>query len=387
MKNDDIRVISRALHIYFLANTLFATICLLVLLLIPRDPKNVWIIGLSKNRFALIVVFVFLGLLFGYLSVKSYRDSRFNQVLVQKVIDFVIEYRLMLLVMLPLYGFTFIIMFGYFYQRIRYQAITSYQVILDRLLPLIIFGFTLFILTFLLVYLISSRLPKSQLDSKIVYINPKKVFIALICVTVLLILVSVYLNFLNLLNIEVFRVTRRIFDLDTERNIPTLYSSVTLLGSSILLGYIAYLTRLTGGRFSILWAVLSLGFLFLSVDETAYIHENFSEDVAGWIFVVAPFVILFLLGYIRFFLHLPTSTKLYFLLAGFLFIGGAFILEFIGSWRISLAGENNLATTLVFTTIEESFEMFGINVFVYSLLLYLRDNFPEYFLSFQDPNE
>jgi len=381
MKKDNIEVVSKALRIYFLANALIATICLLVLLWIPTDPKNVWLIGLSKNRFALIAVFVFLGLLFGYLSVKSYRDSRFNQVFVQKVIDFVFEYRLMLLVMLPLYGFTFIIMFGFPYQRIRYQAI------LDRLLPLIIFGLTLFILTSLLVYLISSRLPKSQLDSKIVYINPKKVFIALICVTVLLILVSVYLNFLNLLNIEVYRVTRRVFDLNTERNIPTLYSSVILLGSSILLGYIAYLTRLTGGRYSILWAVLSLGFLFLSVDETAYIHENFSEDVAGWIFVVAPFVILFLLGYVRFFLHLPRSTKLYFLLAGFLFIGGAFGLEFIGSWRISLAGENNIATTLIYTSIEESFEMFGINLFVYSLLLYLRDNFPEYYLSFQDPNQ
>ena len=205
--------------------------------------------------------------------------------------------------------------------------------------------------------------------------------------TVLLILVSVYLNFLNLLKIEVFRVPRRIFDLNTERNIPTLFSSVVLLGASMLLGYIAYLTRLTRGRYSLLWAILSFGFLFLSIDETAYIHENLSEDVAGWIFVVAPFVIIFFLAYIRFFLHLPHSTKLYFLTAGLLFIGGAFILEFIGSWRISTAGENRIATTLLFTSVEESFEMFGIDLFVFALLLYLRDNFPEYHLSFKNPNK
>jgi drug/metabolite transporter (DMT)-like permease len=156
----------------------------------------------------------------------------------------------------------------------------------------------------------------------------------------------------------------------------------------MLLGYIAYLTRLTKGPYSLLWVVLSLGFLYLSIDETAYIHENFSTDVAGWTVVVAPFVILFLIGYIRFFLHLPRSTKLYFLLAGFLFIGGAFFLEFIGSWRTSIADENNVAQTyLVFTTVEESFEMFGINLFIYSLLLYLRDNFPDYHLSFQNPNQ
>ena len=387
MKSDDIQVVSIALRIYFLTNALIASICLLVSLWIPTDPKNAWLIGYSKNRLALIVVFIFIILLFMYLGVKSYRNRRFNQAIVQMVINFVSEYRLILLLMLPVYGFTFIVMLVHYYLQIRYKAITSLQVSLDRLLPLLIFGLSLLILTCLFVYLISSRFPISQIDSKIVYINPKKVFIALICVTVLLILLSVYLNYLNLFRIEVFRVARRIFDLNTERNIPTLFSSVTLLGSSMLLGYIAYLTKLTRGRYSLLWAILSFGFLFLSVDETAYIHENLSEDVAGWIFVVAPFVILFFLLYIRFFLHLPRSTKLYFLFAGFLFIGGAFFFEFIGSWRISLAGEKTIVTTLIYTSVEESFEMFGIILFIYSLLLYLRDYFPGFYLSFQNPNQ
>ena len=388
MKKDNIQVVSTALRIYFLANVLIASICLLVLLWLPTDPKNVWLIGHSKNRFALIVIFIFIVLLFGYLGVKSYRNPRFNQVLVQKVIDFVIEYRSILLVMLPLYGFTFILLFVYFYLQIRYQAITSLQVFLDRLLPLVLFGLSLFILTSLMVILISTRFPKSQLASTTLYINPKKVFIILMSVMVLLVLVSVFLNILSLLDIPVYKVTGRIFNLSRERSIPTLFSSAILLGSCMLLGYIAFLTRLTGGPYSLFWAVLSLGFLYLSIDENTYIHETFSEDVAGWIFVVAPFVILFLLGYIRFFLHLPRSTKLYFLLAGFLFIGGAFVLEYIGSWRISIADENIIPQTyLVFTTVEESFEMFGINLFVYSLLLYLRDNFPEYHLSFQNPNQ
>ncbi len=387
MKRDDIRVVSIALRIYFLANALIAAICLLVLLWIPTDPKNVWLIGHSKNRFALIVVFISIVLLFVYLGVKSYLNHRFNQVLVQRAIDFVKEYRSILLVMLPLYGITFIILFVYFYLQIRYQAITSLQVFVSRLLPLVLFGLSLFIMTSLVVFLINTRFPKCQPESTTLYINPKKVFIVLLLVMVLLVLVSVFLNILSLLDVQVFRVTRRIFDLNTERNIPTLFSSVILLGSSMLLGYIAYLTRLTKGPYSLLWVVLSLGFLFLSIDETAYIHENLSEDIAGWIVVVAPFVILFLLGFIRFFLHLPRRTKLYFLFAGFLFIGGAFILEFIGSWRISIADENIIATTIVFTTVEESFEMFGINLFIYSLLLYLRANFPDFSLSFQNPNQ
>ena len=388
MKNNDIRVVSTALWVYFLANALIAAICLLVLLWIPTDPKNVWFIGYSKNRLALIVVFIFIILFFAYLGVKSYRNPRFNQVLVQKVIDFISEYRSILLVMVPLYGFTLIVLFVYFYLQIRYQAITSLQVSLDRLLPLILFGLSLFLLTYLVIILISTRLPKSQPDGTTLYINPKKVFIVLMSVMVLLVLVSIFLNLLSVLDIPVYKVTRRIFGLSRERNIPTLFSSVILLGSSMLLGYIAYLTRLTGGRYSLFWAILSLGFLYLSVDETAFIHETLSEDRAGWVFVAAPFVILFLLFYIRFFLHLPRSTKLYFLSAGLLFIGGAFFLEFIGSWRRSIVDENSIAQTyLVFTTAEESFEMLGIILFIYALLLYLRDNFPDYYLSFQNPNQ
>jgi hypothetical protein len=388
MKRDDIQVVSKALRIYFFANALIAAVCLLVLLLLLTDPKNVWLIGYSKSRLALIIVFVFLIMLFAYIGVKFYRNPRFNQRLVQKVIDFVSEYRSILLVMLPLYSFTFIVLFVYFYLQMRYQRITSLQVLFDRLLPLVFFGLFLLIMTTIVVILISARFPKSQPDSTILYINPMKVFIFLMSVMVLLVLLSVFLNLLGILDIPVNKVVRRIFDLSEERNIPTLFSSVILLASSILLGYIAYLTRLTGGRYSMYWAVLSLGFLYLSIDETAYIHETFSEAVAGWVFVVAPFVILFFLLYIRFFLHLPRSTKLYFLSAGLLFIGGAFFLEYIGSWRRSIADENSVAQIyLVFTIFEESFEMFGIILFVYALLLYIRDNFLDYHLSFKDPNQ
>jgi hypothetical protein len=387
MKSNDVRVVSSALRIYFFANTLIAAIGLLVLLWIPTDPKNVWLFGYSKNRLALIVVFLFFVLLFAYFAIKSYRNPRFNQVLVQKAIDVVTGYRLILLVLFPLYGLAIISVLIYFSMQIKYLAITTYQVFFDRLLPLLLFGLSLFVLTYLVIILISIRFPITQSDNRTQYINPKKVFIFLLSVMGLLILLSVSLNLLHLLDIPVFRVTRRIFDLKAERNIPTLYSSVTLLVSAMLLGYIAHLKKITGGRYSLYWAILAFGFIFLSVDETAYIHENFSEDVAGWIFVVGPFVILFFLMYIRFFLHLPRSTKLYFLSAAFLFIGGAFFLEYVGSWQISLAGENILATTLIYTTVEETFEMLGINLFVYSLLLYLRDNFSVYYLSFQNPNQ
>lgn len=387
MKNDTLQRISGLLRVYLIVNALIATVCLIVLLLLPTDPKNAWLFGLSRNRIALILVFIFIVLFFLYLVVKSYYNPDFNKVINEKVVKFVTEYRLILLIMLPLYSITFVLMLTYFYLQIKAQAITSLQVYLDRVLPLSIFSLSFLILSTLLIYLVSYRLPISQLDNKIVYVDPKKVFVTLISVTILLIIASVYVNYLYLLKIDLSHIIRRIFDLNSERNIPTLFSSVALLGSAMLLGYIAYLKKLTGGRYSLHWAILGFGFLFLAIDEAAYIHENFSEDVAGWIFVVAPFVILFFLAYIRFFFHLPRNTKLYFLIAAILFIGGAFLLEYIGSWRISTAGENQIATTLLYTTVEESCEMFGIDLFIFALLLYLRDNFPGYYLGIQEPHQ
>ncbi|UCD42772.1 MAG: hypothetical protein JSV69_03955, partial [Chloroflexota bacterium] len=125
MKSNGKRVVSTALQIYFLANALIAAVCLLVLLLLPTDPKNVWFIGLSKSRLALIVVFIFIVSFFVYLGVKAYRNARFNQAINDRVINFVSEYRLILLVMMPLYSFAFIVMLTYFYLQIRNQAITS----------------------------------------------------------------------------------------------------------------------------------------------------------------------------------------------------------------------------------------------------------------------
>ena len=153
MKNNDKKIVSLGVRIYLFANALIAAVCLLVLLWLPTDQKNALLIGYSKNRLALIGALFFLSIFFVYFGVKSYLNPRFNQVLLQRVEDFVREYRSILLVMLPLFGFTFLVLFGYFNDWIRYQAITSFQVLFARLLPLILFGFSLVLLTFLLVIL------------------------------------------------------------------------------------------------------------------------------------------------------------------------------------------------------------------------------------------
>ena len=70
-----------------------------------------------------------------------------------------------------------------------------------------------------------------------------------------------------------------LFDLDEERNIPTLYASITLLFCSVLLSIIAF-ARKNGSMSAFLqWLGLAGIFLFLSIDEAVIIHEHLIDPI------------------------------------------------------------------------------------------------------------
>src|SRR4028118_232370 len=64
------------------------------------------------------------------------------------------------------------------------------------------------------------------------------------------------------------------FSLDHEGNIPTFYSFLGLLFSSVLLGAIAHVKNLDSDRYKNHWKILSFIFLYLSLDEIGQLHEN-----------------------------------------------------------------------------------------------------------------
>jgi len=69
-----------------------------------------------------------------------------------------------------------------------------------------------------------------------------------------------------------------LFDLNQERNIPTLYSSIALVFASILLLWISIMHKNLKSPYKA-WFVLSLIFLFLAIDETASIHERLTTPI------------------------------------------------------------------------------------------------------------
>ncbi len=176
----------------------------------------------------------------------------------------------------------------------------------------------------------------------------------------------------------------RFFDLDSEANLPTWYSSVALLFSSFLLAIIAWAKRGGGDRYALHWAAMALLFLGLSLDEASGIHEMPIEQLRAalhaksifyftWVIPGAGFVGFFLLAYLRFLAHLPPSTRWLFLLSGAIFVGGAIGVEMISGYYSYYYGEATWGNALI-TTVEEVLEMLGIVLFIYALLQYIKSH-------------
>jgi hypothetical protein len=176
----------------------------------------------------------------------------------------------------------------------------------------------------------------------------------------------------------------RLFDFDTEQNIPTFFSSIILLISGILLALITVIHR-KGGSAYVSWAVLAMIFLFLAIDEFSMIHERLSLYIDkqlpstgplyfGWILPYGAAVIVFAISYTRFLLQLPKDIMLLFIISGIVYVSGAIGFEWLDGRQIAMYGWNKNTYALLYTC-EEFLEMLGIVLFIYSLLTYIVAQF------------
>lgn len=172
-----------------------------------------------------------------------------------------------------------------------------------------------------------------------------------------------------------------LFNVNTEGNVPTWFTSFEMLLCAGLLGLIAHARKLEGDRFALHWAVLALVFLYMSLDEGAGVHDvlDFSLPSVGYVnnaprFIrmlpATIFLIVFALMYLKFLLNLPARTRLLFIVAGTIYVSGSFGMGFIME-RVGLHyGWNNM-TIETLAAMEEFMEMFGLLIFIYALMSYL----------------
>jgi len=221
-------------------------------------------------------------------------------------------------------------------------------------------------------------------------ISPHKLLQILLVVTVLLTLASAVMSLLDQMSIDNSLLAEmqeswiRLFDPNGEANIIAWYSSSTLLLCSFLLGIIALVKRKQDDDYARHWGILSLIFLYLSVDEAAVIHEMAVKPLRdlfdlggffyyGWIIPAGIIVLVVGLAYLKFLLHLPSRTRRLFIVAGGIFVGGAIGMESISGLLDYLYSQERMASdaiVIMFETIEEFMEMLGIVVFIYALLDY-----------------
>lgn len=186
---------------------------------------------------------------------------------------------------------------------------------------------------------------------------------------------------------EVKESVIRLAWVDEEGNIPAWYSASLFLLCSFLLATTAAAERQRQSRYAVGWLILSLVFVYLSLDESAQLHELsipplrhlFNPTGAlyyPWIVPAGICVALLLLGYWKFLTRLPARTRWLFLVAGAVFVGGAIGVEAVSGKHASLHGEENLTYHLIIT-VEELFEMSGLVLFIYALLDYISRQFPK----------
>jgi hypothetical protein len=208
------------------------------------------------------------------------------------------------------------------------------------------------------------------------HFNPKKILLCLIFFEI--ILAGLYLIDSFLLP----NITLEIFDLDGEANIPAWFSSVQLL----LIGVVFFIKHLQTGKGDysnpIFFLIICLGFIFLSVDEMASIHEKINNFLKGFEFLPrfkgnhGIWIICYLIIGIFLFISTYSSIKEMWrrhryettiLATGMgLLIFGAVFLEIIHYQFLNR--DSLFKSHLLEVTIEEFFEMLGASTMLFGAL-------------------
>lgn len=217
-----------------------------------------------------------------------------------------------------------------------------------------------------------------------IFLNPATVTQFLLRVVFFLVVIS-FLGQMTVYFLPNYPFTNylaKAFSVDYERNIPTAYSVLALLLSSILLGAIAHTKNLDSDRYKKHWKILSFIFLYMALDEAVQVHEQLINPMRAllnatgflyftWIVPIGCLVAIFLLSYTKFLFHLPTSTRNLFVTASVLYIGGAIGMEMLGGYQAYTSGTYNLSY-LIIVTFEELLEMLGIVIFIHALMSYIN---------------
>ena len=218
-------------------------------------------------------------------------------------------------------------------------------------------------------------------------INPKKIFHNLLIIILFLLLCHVIVIYLKLFpkDIQYNKNFISFFDFDWERNLPTFCSTLALFASAVLLLIISVVHKKKKTEY-FQWLLLSFIFVFLSLDEFTSIHEQLETPTrnlfntsgilySAWYIPYGVLLFILMIVYAKFLFRLSKKVRFLFIIAGLVFVLGAIGFESISGYYQELIGRD-YAKSLIYNTLitfEELFEMCGVAIFIYALLIYLSD--------------
>jgi len=175
------------------------------------------------------------------------------------------------------------------------------------------------------------------------------------------------------------------FFFNQENGIPAFFSVFLILISASILGLIALTKKKDKDDFAKHWVILTVIFISLAADEMASIHEFLGDPISdtfrftgflkfSWVIGGVLVVAVFLFSYLKFFLALSNNMKVWFFISGATYVTGALGLEMVGGTMFvdNLDFRNQSLAYMLTTTVEETMEMIGLLLFIYTLLNYIK---------------
>lgn len=226
-------------------------------------------------------------------------------------------------------------------------------------------------------------------DSRDLYVTPRGVLRVLLGITSILLLLhlgGVFLEHVMGHNYALGFVP--MFDVNSEQNVPTLFSSILLISC----GALCALAGVIESRWRARWWFLALVFLLLGIDETFGFHEplffvlrgNRSDGTAGladllggirWRHLL-PWLALFGCGMLAWYWSLARHVGNRVLIMA---LSSAVVYSFgvigIDSMLVAESEHNfSLPVSLTLSAIEELCEFVGASLFIYAVLLHFSEH-------------
>lgn len=175
-----------------------------------------------------------------------------------------------------------------------------------------------------------------------------------------------------------------LFNLDREKNIPTLFQTIILASNALLLQIITLLEIKRKSSIRGYWIILTIGLILMTIDEWLQFHERLIKPVQNiigtnnlgvftfsWVIVGILLVLLLAFVFRKFLIKLPKQNRQQLLMAALVYLSGAIGFELVGGYIVSIIG---FRTIFYFTAVlfEEGLEMCGMVLFARCLFNYLE---------------